>query len=178
MVDLDDEDFYVVDLFRVVGGKDHAKFYLHFGEMNAYGLTLHAVPEYGHGAIMRNFADDANAKNRRGWYVDWQIDDRYGYLPAKADVRIHGSDDGGGTRPKRGPLPGSTNRRKRCGFRGSAVRRQSQEKPLASAFVGLLEPYRAVPKIAQVVRLPLQTLAGTRYPGCQRARNQHRGRHA
>ncbi|HET6454870.1 MAG TPA: heparinase II/III family protein, partial [Armatimonadota bacterium] len=60
MVDTSEKDSYILDVFRVVGGKDHAKFTgSHFGTITTQGLTLKPAPDYGYGTQMRNFQVDA-----------------------------------------------------------------------------------------------------------------------
>jgi hypothetical protein len=44
------------------------------------------------------------------------------------------------------------------------VRRQSNDGPLASAFVSVVEPYEASPRIASIRRLPLFAGGGDQYP--------------
>ena len=51
LVELSPEDSYVLDVFRVTGGRDHAKF-LHgyFGDATATGLELQPMADFGHRA--------------------------------------------------------------------------------------------------------------------------------
>ena len=59
MVDLSDSDFYVLDVFHVTGGADHAKFLRsQFGAITALGLNLAPAPDYGFATQMRAFRTD------------------------------------------------------------------------------------------------------------------------
>lgn len=165
LVDLSERDFYVVDLFRVVGGKDHAKFlHSHFGQIETAGLSLQPAEEYGHGALMRNFQGDRQAQP--GWSVDWKIEDRYGYLPPGSDVHLRYTDltkqaeayiaeawvsIGGFTGTEEAWIP------------RILVRRQAEAAPLASTFVGVIEPYEKTSSLGLVRRLPLETSQGVAY---------------
>jgi hypothetical protein len=93
MVDISQEDSYVFDVFRVVGGKDHAKFFMsHFGTIEmSPALKMEAVDaaEFAH-PQMRNFR--VARKPEVGWSVDWKIQDRYKLLPAGASVGLRYTD--------------------------------------------------------------------------------------
>jgi oligo-alginate lyase len=104
LANVDPEHCYVVDIFRVRGGSDHARF-LHsgFGSLEIQDLTLRPMPEYGHGTQMRNFRGMEHAPS--GWRADWQLEDRFGVLEdgsevladhcSDADVSSASSDQGG-----------------------------------------------------------------------------------
>jgi len=87
LIDISNSDFYVLDIFRVVGGKDHTKFmHSYFGTIKTEGLSLQASQDYGFDTLMRNFQTDTVTEP--GWSVDWKIEDRYSYLPTRADVHL------------------------------------------------------------------------------------------
>ena len=81
LVDIDPEAGYLLDIFRVIGGSEHAKFqHSTFGTLTTQGLVMTPAEGYGHGTLMRDFqADPAPAP---GWQADWAVEDRYGLLPA------------------------------------------------------------------------------------------------
>ena len=59
-VDVSDDDSYLVDVFRVVGGREHAKFmHSHFGQITPKGLTLQPVEETAGGDQMRSWRKDS-----------------------------------------------------------------------------------------------------------------------
>jgi hypothetical protein len=163
MIDISDRDFYVVDVFRVVGGADHAKFiYSHFGQITSQGLSLKPAEDYGHGTQMRSFACDPAPQ--QGWSVDWKIEDRYKLLPAGADVHLRCTDLTSGAQAFTAEAWVSLG-----GFNEEAwipcvmVRRQASEGPLASTFVTIIEPYEGTSNIARIRRLPLETPEGASF---------------
>jgi hypothetical protein len=80
LVDVDDETFYVIDVFRVSGGTNHTKFtQSHFGPLATYGLDLSPAPDYSHETQTRNFQLDAGAKP--GWLGLWTVEDQNKLLP-------------------------------------------------------------------------------------------------
>ncbi|MBT5828767.1 MAG: hypothetical protein HOH77_01130, partial [Candidatus Latescibacteria bacterium] len=61
MIDISDSDSYILDIFQVVGGRDHAKFmHSHFGRVTTRGLTLSPCDDYGYRTQMRNFQCDCS----------------------------------------------------------------------------------------------------------------------
>ena len=160
LIDISDSDFYVLDIFRVVGGKDHAKFmHSYFGTIRTEGLSLKAGWDYGFGTLMRNFQTDTVAKP--GWSADWKIEDRYGYLPTKTDVHLRYIDLTSGAEASiaEGWVAAS-----RSAYSSKTqdwiprimVRRRSDKAPLASVFIAVIEPYENKSNIRQIRRLSLQ----------------------
>lgn len=136
-------DEYVIDLFHVAGGRDHAKFvHSYLSTLTTTGLNLQPAPDYGHGTKMRNFRTDSAAKP--GWSADWKI-------AGSDDVHLRYFDltEGASASTCEGWIASS-------GFQSSdetwiprvMVRRQASE----SLFVSVLEPYAGTPKIARVLR--------------------------
>jgi oligo-alginate lyase len=165
-VSISDKDFYVFDVFRVVGGKDHAKFTgSYFGTVTTQGLALKPAPDYGNGAEMRNFQADPAAKP--GWSVDWKIEDRYKYLPAGSDVHLRYTDlteDAQANTAEGWISIGPYNSTEQAWIPRIMVRRQSDKEPLASTFVAVMEPYEKQSSIAGIRRLSLETADGQSYP--------------
>jgi hypothetical protein len=168
LIDISDSDCYVLDIFRVIGGKDHAKFmHSYFGTLRTEGLSLESGREYGYGTLMRNFQTDIIAEP--GWSADWKIDDRYGYLPSKADVHLRYIDLTSGMEVSvtEGWVAAS-----RSAYSSKTqdwiprvmVRRKSDETPLASTFIAVIEPYDKQSNITRVRRCPLQGLDGLSWP--------------
>jgi len=166
MVDISDRDFYILDIFRVIGGSDHAKFtYSHFGTLTTSGLSLKPAADYGHETQTRNFrADTAPAP---GWTADWKVEDRLHLLPAGAEVHLRGTDLTAEAQAVIGEAWISAS-----GFSSNEdtwiplvmVRRQAEQAPLASTFVTVLEPYEKSPRIAAARRLALTTADGAAFP--------------
>ncbi|MBI3920423.1 MAG: heparinase II/III family protein [Armatimonadetes bacterium] len=148
LVDLSPRDSYILDVFRVVGGADHAKFtHSHFGALTAQGLNLKPAPDYGHNTQMRNFSCDPSPAP--SWSADWKVEDRFHYLPANSDVHLRYFDLTTGAEAW---IP--------C----VVTHRQGKQAPLSSTFVSLLEPYEKVSSIAAVRRLPLESTDGEVFP--------------
>ncbi len=164
-VDISDKDFYVFDVFRVVGGKDHAKFTgSSFGAVTAQGLNLQAAPDYGFGTEMRSFKSDSAAKP--GWSVDWKIEDRFKYLKPDADVHFKYTDLTSGAQASIAEAwiaIGAYNSTDQAWIPRIMTRRQSDTAPLASTFVAVMEPYEKISSIAEIRRLTLETPDGQAY---------------
>jgi len=167
-VDVDDKDFYIVDCFFVVGGREHAKyFHASFGKIETGGLSLQNAEPYSHDTQMRNFQADSNPEP--GWWVDWQIEDRYGYLPAGRRVGLRYTDltsraaaclaEGWvETRPY------ASNQETTAWIPRLIVRHTTDEPPLRSAFISVIEPYEGQPRLRGVRRLPLETIDSAALP--------------
>lgn len=162
MPDISDRDFYLLDIFRVGGGKDHAKFFhSHFGKITSQGLSLKPAAEYGHETVMRNFQSDSAC--RTGWSVDWKIEDRYRLLPPGAEVHLRYTDLTSAAQAYTTEGWVSVH-----GFVSNEevwiprimVRRQSDQDNLASAFVAVIEAYEKASNIAAILRLDLQSSRG------------------
>ena len=162
LIDIDSTDSYVLDIFRVVGGTDHAKFFHgYLGDVKTYGLSLQRDKDFGFGSQMSNFNSDNFPKNE--WAVDWKIYDYYHYLEPGSDVHLKYRD-----------LTSNINASIAdtwiaFGFdRGdtlikSLIIRKQSNKETATTFVGILEPYENFSKIQSVKRLPLHSEDGKLY---------------
>lgn len=166
LIDMDEEDFYVVDAFFVVGGRDHAKFFhSFFGEVKTEGLALSSGEPYGYGTEMRNFRTDPAPSPP--WSVEWRIEDRYDYLPEGREVRLRYT----GLTPKcsvslaegwvETTLYGQG---QEAWIPRLLIRRRSGESPLRSAFVAVIEPYERARRLTSIRRLPLESVSGRPLP--------------
>ena len=163
LIDVSRTDSYVLDLFRVAGGRDQARFmHSHFGALTTSGLALDSLPDYGFGTQMRAFRGDPKA--RPGWSADWKIEDRNGYRPGGDNLHLRLTDFTSGALAATAESWISAS----SGYDGVGetwiptvmVRRQSESEPLASTFVGIIEPYEGNPLIKAMQRLPLQDSGG------------------
>lgn len=147
--------FYVLDVFRVVGGKDHAKFmHSHFATLRPEGLKLEPGPEYGHGTQMRSFRHDTSATP--GWSVTWDIEDRTRYLEEGAKIHLRYTDLTAGATVATAEawvIQGSYDSSQETWIPRLMVRRTADQEPLASCFVGVIEPYAGQPSIKAITRL-------------------------
>jgi hypothetical protein len=161
LVDVSAEDCYLLDVFRVAGGRDHAKF-LHgyFGQATATGLALEPLPDFGADTQMRHFR---GGTPEPGWQVDWKIADRYHYLPEGTAVHLRHTDL---TRHAQAALAETwlvypdAGQGRETWVPSLMVRRQAEAAPLTSTFVSVLEPYTGQSNLKHITRLPLQTEAG------------------
>ncbi|MBI3987244.1 MAG: hypothetical protein HY343_10005, partial [Lentisphaerae bacterium] len=164
-VSLSAADSYYADIFRVVGGRDHAKFmHSHFGAMTTRGLNLKPAADYGHGTIMRDFKSDPAAAP--GWSADWTVEDRYRILREPRDIHLRFTDFTTGAEAatcEGWVVGGHFNTRQETWIPRLMVRRQAREGVLASTFVGVMEPYEKTSGIASIRRLPLTTPDGRPY---------------
>ncbi len=165
LIDISEADAYVVDLFRVAGGTDHAKF-MHgpFGEVVTQGLSLQPMEDYGLDTQMRHFRGDAGAKP--GWSADWKVGDPYQYLSPGSDIHLRYTDL---TTEAQACVAEAWVSLSSQSFEHAwvprlMVRRKAKDAPLSSAFVGVIEPYTGASNIAQVRRLLLETAEGAPYP--------------
>ena len=165
VVDLSPEDFYLLDLFRVVGGSEHAKFTTgHFGTLVTQGLNLRESEAYGRGTQMRALRTDPAATP--GWSAEWQVDDRYQLREPGAQVRLRYTDlttDAEAGTCEAWVIQGGYNQTQEAWVPRIMVRRRG-EAPLASTFVAVLEPYEGQPAITALRRLPLLAPDGRPYP--------------
>lgn len=155
MAGLGGDDFYVVDLFRVKGGTDHAKFtHSHFGAITTSGLQLAPAPPYGYKTLTRNFRTDPRPAS--GWSADWKIDDRNGFLPAGSDVHLRYTDlteDAEASILESWTVKNSSSTEE-FWIPTVMVRRRASQAPLASTFVSVLEPYEKRSRIRSIRRRP------------------------
>jgi oligo-alginate lyase len=157
MVELSPADSYVLDVFRVAGGRDHARL-LHpnFGPATVAGLELAPQPKLGGDEVqMRNFRGGRPAP---GWSVDWKVVDPCGLLPPEADVHLRCTDL---STDVQAMLAETWLASKHGGadcegwLNSLVVRRQAETAPLVSTFVAVLEPYRDQSRVRAIKRLRL-----------------------
>ena len=163
LVDLSERDSYIVDIFRVVGGREHTKFmHSHFGQITPEGLSLQPVEETTGGAQMRSFRHDLHPAEV--WSVDWTIEDHLKYLPPGSDLHLRYTDLTPGTEVLTAEgwvavgLYGGT---ADAWIPRVMVRRRTEQAPLASTFVGVIEPYEQRSSLASIRRLELEMADGT-----------------
>jgi len=173
LVDVSPDDSYILDVFRVVGGRDHAKLqHSHFATLETTGLRLTAceTPFADKRFQMRGFHVDPLPGE--GWTAQWRIIDEYKYLPPTSpgnDVRLRYTDltkraaaytcemwvtTGGFSSISEAWVPRIVARRLAL----------AEEGPLASTFVAVVEPTGPDSHIASIRRLVLRDKEGNPRP--------------
>ncbi|MBP1991461.1 heparinase II/III domain-containing protein [Paenibacillus eucommiae] len=178
LMDISEEHSYVLDIFRVTGGKDHAKFvYAHPGELTTRGLSVLPAPDYGHGSLLRNFQADTAAKP--GWSADWLVEDMHrvrGDAPRvhlKHTELTYGAEahlaeawmNAGGQQVKQERWIPSLMVRRQIQDSGAVAdaantadvtgAASATDAPLSSTFVSIIEPYEGTSQIVNIRRLTL-----------------------
>jgi len=157
LVDISDEDCYLVDLFEVTGGHDHAKFIQsNYSTLTTQGIELRPAEEYGYGTLMRNFQGDARATP--GWTADWKIDGHQAGETCERDIHLRYTDLTEGSEAytcegwiaKRGVEETRIPR--------LMVRRRSKGVTLSSLFIGVFEPYEGTSRISHIRRTGLSSV--------------------
>jgi len=168
MVDVSEKDFYVLDIFRVVGGSTHDKFvHSTFGQIRLQEARRNAPkPKEYADAVMRQFQRIQRRDPNAPLTVDWQVEDRRGYRSSGEKVTLRCIEltpeaeaytcEGwvsvtGYTGTEQAWIPRLLVRR-----RGGAT--------LASTFVAVLVPFEGETcPVAAVRRLPLLASSGDPY---------------
>jgi hypothetical protein len=158
LIDISAADSYVVDIFRVAGGREHTKFvHSHFGKISTQGLSLEPAVETRFGELMRGFRRDADPDPV--WSIDWAVDDHLEILREPRDIHVRYTDLTRGAEVMTAEGWVSVGQ-----YGGTAeawiprilVRRGAAEPPLTSTFISVIEPYEGTPAIAGVRRLALR----------------------
>ncbi|HQO35695.1 MAG TPA: heparinase II/III family protein, partial [bacterium] len=163
MVDLSERDSYLLDVFRVVGGADHARFLTpFFGTPVSESLNLKPGDDFGHDTFIRNTQTDSAPKSP--WIVDWSIKDFYKYLPEDRQIHLRYTDLTSNAEASLAECFVDVGENYGGGQQWVSrlmVRRKAETAPLASCFVGVIDAYEQTPNIKQVKRLPLESPDGT-----------------
>jgi len=157
LVDISDDDCYLVDLFDVTGGHDHAKFIQsNYSTLTTQGLELLPAEEYGYGTLMRNFQGDAKAVP--GWTADWKIDGVQAGDACDRDVHLRYTDltEGVAAYTCEGWI--AKQGVEETWIPRLMVRRQSKGETLSSRFIAVLEPYVGTSRISHIRRTGLSSL--------------------
>jgi hypothetical protein len=159
LVDISEEDAYVIDIFRVIGGSDHARLlHSYVGDLTTEGLNLQQAEDYGYDTLMRHFQSDSAPPS--GWSADWKINNKQAQLPTESEIHLRTIDVTTGATAYTSETWVSS------GFQDTDVRefwiptviaRRQGAAPLHSTFVSIIEPYSCSSNIKGVRRLPLQT---------------------
>jgi len=161
LADISPADSYLIDVFRVNEGGEHTRFlHGHFGRLTSEGLSLIPTNVTRYGQVMRHFRRDSQPAP--GWTADWAIEDHLNYLAPPADIHLRHTDL---TRASEVEVAESWVSVAQYGGTADAwipsvLVRRSAQPPLASTFIGVLEPYEGKPKLKAIHRLELHDPAG------------------
>ena len=165
LLDLSEEDCYVIDLFRVAGGgTEHTKFlHSHFGTLETDLPERTPAPDYGHNTQMRNFLMQAQAQP--GWSALWTAEDRMHYLPEGQETHLRYTDwtrDADAGTAEAWIVAGLYGSTEEVWIPRLAIQRKKKdEAELSSTFVGVLEPYGKRPPLKNTLRLEVSAPDGT-----------------
>ncbi|HQK92058.1 MAG TPA: heparinase II/III family protein [Armatimonadota bacterium] len=166
LIDVSAEDFYVLDVFRVVGGTEHMRFVQSLpGEVTTDGLSLAATEDFGRTFQMRHYQEDLAPQP--GWSVDFAIADVFGYLAQGEPARLRYTDLTEGASAglaESWAVAGSYNENGEVWVPRAFAVRKADQGPLASTFVACVVPYGDAPAVTSPVRLPLRAGDGPPLP--------------
>jgi len=114
---------------------------------------------------MRGFRTDPSPQP--GWSADWSIEDRYDYLPADAEVHLRYTDLTTGVEAglaEAWVMTGMFNTTWDAWIPRVMVRRRTDDPPLISTFVAVIESYARESNIRRIHRLGLRDAAGEARP--------------
>lgn len=178
-LDLSDADSYYADIFRVAGGRDHAKFtHGTYARLETRGLAPVAAADFGHGALLRGSRTDPAPAP--GWSADWKAaswrdfiavkdprdvrpDDMAVEPPAGSDLRMRVTELTEGAEAtvcEAWVAGGNYSSKVEAWIPCVIARRRAGEAPLASTFVSTIEVFDGSAPVRRVRRLPLVTRAG------------------
>ncbi|MBI4893325.1 MAG: heparinase II/III family protein [Acidobacteria bacterium] len=148
-------DFYVLDIFQVAGGREHAK-HTHsaFGTAATFGYAPKpSASPYDADTLMRAFQTDGRPEPV--WGVDWKIEDRNRYLTLGREVHLRYTDL---TRGAEAMLAESwtvesATSPQEFWIPTVVARRRGDSGELESTFVSVMEPYEGQPRLAEILRV-------------------------
>ncbi|MCC6585169.1 MAG: heparinase II/III family protein [Bryobacterales bacterium] len=154
MVETGPADYYVLDVFRVTGGLEHAKHtHTNYAKAVPFGVKLAAADSpYAAGTLMRAFQLDRTPQ--AAWGVDWQIVDRYNYAPGrKVHLRYTDLTRDSEAMTAESWTVESTAATKDEWIPTVVTRRKIETGDLSSTFVGVFEPYEGQSRVSQIKRI-------------------------
>jgi hypothetical protein len=162
LVDTSDRDSYVLDVFRVAGGTDHARFVRsHFGTLTTRGVPADPAALFPGVPHMRRWQGGAATP---GWSADWKVNNAYQLTGVPAEVHVRHTDLTADAEAYTGETWVSVSR---SGWASGeawvphvVVHRRAASGPLKSTFVSLVDVYEEAPHAASVRRLPLKLAEG------------------
>lgn len=171
MVDIDKQDSFIIDIFRVQGGKEHIKAtHSTFGDIAVEGLSGNDSLEFSDDLFIKDVSGSSCAAP--GWSADWSVEDKYKLLPAKRNIHLKYIDLTENTAAftaKEWINAGPTSEKMEEWINVLLTCRRSQSDSLDSTFVSVLVPYEDKCKVCSAKIIPLYNFDGTPRPEWDRA---------
>lgn len=163
LIDLSQEDSYILDIFRVAGGKEHVKFmHSSLSTMTVDGLELEKATDFDAYGIMENFKADVAPV--LGWKVDWKLEPGNILPDFKEEVHLKYTDVTKNaevyTADAWVALDGYTSTAEAWIPRILLRKEIRSEDLLQTAFAGVIEPYSDGTNISEIKRLNLTYVSG------------------
>lgn len=149
-----DDGFYIIDIFKVEGGKKHSRMtYTLPGNLKITGINPVKGIEYGHGAILRNFMTDTLAK--AGWTADWTIDDRNHLSTESGPVHLRLTDltDCVSVSSAEAWITSGIRSTQGEWIPAIVTQRAAKDSLFSSTFLSVLEPYCVIPVIKKAEKI-------------------------
>ena len=154
MLSVGSTSFYVVDVFHVLGGHSHTKFFHSgIGSITTDGLNLSRMQDFGSEMQTRNFRWDDQAKT--SWSAQWKLRDYYGVLPAGKSVTLRYTDLTDNAKVGVGEgwiCPAGFGKNEELWIPYLAIRREGSNQ-LESTFVSVIEAYDADRAVKSIKRI-------------------------
>ena len=184
-LDVSDADSYYADIFRVAGGRDHAKFtHGTFARVESRGLAVAPGKDFGFDSLLRNSKTDPQPSP--GWSVEWKLASWREFVelgnvphdkvvsgtnasemaaepPPGSDLRMRVTEltnDAEATLCEAWIAPGSYSTKTEAWIPCVIARRRAENAPLVSTFVSTIEAFDGAALIRQSRRLSLATPSG------------------
>ncbi|HOW39090.1 MAG TPA: heparinase II/III family protein [Bacteroidales bacterium] len=149
-----DDGFYIIDIFNVEGGKNHARMtYTLPGDIKITGIHPVKGNDYGHGALLRNFMTDSLAAP--GWTADWTIDDRHKLSKESDPVHLRLTDltDSASVSSAEAWITSGIRSTQGEWIPAIVTQRAAKDSLLSSTFLSVLEPYCVRPVIKKAEKI-------------------------
>lgn len=158
LIDISQEDSYIVDIFRAAGGHEHVKFmHSSLSTMGVEGLRLESTADAGSYMFMKNYKVDMEPDS--GWSVDWKLEPGDIVPDFNEDVYLRYTDVTKNivvyTADTWVALDGYASTAEAWIPRILSRKEKKDEGLLQTAFAGVIEPYTGKPKLHAVKRLDL-----------------------
>jgi hypothetical protein len=147
-------NFYILDIFNVEGGKNHARMtYTLPGDLKISGINPEKGVEYGHGTLLRNFTTDSLAAP--GWTADWTIDSMHypGTENGPVHLRLTDLTDSVSVSSAEAWITPSIRSTTGDWIPSVVTQRTGSDSLLSSVFISVIEPYIFRPFIKGVRKI-------------------------